>query len=140
MINYICLIWLTGTQQGTENSRMYNEMVIIKMVQAMTKLVQTPPDVFRQQIVRHFGARGDAMYERIKGWMEASNDMNNRNVQTADTEDASSAAVALASRAPKFSLVPASRGFFLTLSGLLEVFRAKVDELKRSPVSEASDL
>lgn len=123
---------LIGSQQGTENARMYNEMVIIKMVQSMTKLIQSPPDVFRQQIERHFASRGYAMYERIKGWMEDSNDFNNRNETTI--------AVPNPSREPKFPLVPASRGFCLTLSGLLEVFRAKVDALKKNPLNEGSDL
>lgn len=102
-------------------------MVIIKMVQSMTKLIQSPPDVFRHQIERHFAARGLSMYERIKGWMEASNDFNNQRI----SEEYSR-------QEPKFSLVPASRGFCLTLNGLLETFRGKVEALR--PVSEGSDL
>lgn len=113
---------------------MYNEMVIIKMVQSMTKLIQSPPEVFRQQIEQHFAARGHAMYERIKGWMEASNDFNNRTDNTLTVSETS------IDRLPKFSLVPASRGFCLTLNGLLETFRNKVESLKRDPVGEDSDL
>lgn len=112
---------------------MYNEMVMIKMVQSMTKLIQSPPDVFRHQIERHFKERGIAMYERIKSWMEASNDYNNRATNT----DASSEKH-LSVVGPMFSLVPASRGFCLTLSGLLENFRTKIDDLKNS--NEGSNL
>lgn len=43
-----------GSQQGRENSRMYNEMVILKLVQAMSKLVQHPPPVFEEDIRAHF--------------------------------------------------------------------------------------
>lgn len=61
-----------GTQQGRENSRMYNEMVIIKMVQSSTKIMQQPPELFRQEIFEHWNQRGPSMYERLKGWMELS--------------------------------------------------------------------
>lgn len=57
-------------QQANENSRMYNEMVIIKMVQSMSKLLQHPPDVFREEIIKHFKQTGLKMYERIRYWME----------------------------------------------------------------------
>ncbi|XP_013142988.1 PREDICTED: E2/E3 hybrid ubiquitin-protein ligase UBE2O [Papilio polytes] len=33
-----------GTQQGKENSRMYNEMVLLKLVQSMTRMVVSPPE------------------------------------------------------------------------------------------------
>ena len=53
-----------GTQQGQENSRMYNEMVILKLIISMTKLVHNPPPIFKEEIKAHFerhGARyGDA--------------------------------------------------------------------------------
>lgn len=51
---------------------MYNEMVIIKMVQATTKLIQNTPEVFHKEISNHFKENGLKMYERIKGWMELS--------------------------------------------------------------------
>lgn len=52
---------------------MYNEMVILKLVQSMTKLLTSPPDIFRDQIIRHFQDRGKNMYNRIHDWMELSN-------------------------------------------------------------------
>ncbi|XP_055677910.1 (E3-independent) E2 ubiquitin-conjugating enzyme isoform X2 [Lutzomyia longipalpis] len=61
-----------GTQQGMENSRMYNEMAVIKLVQSMTKLMCSPPDIFKEQIVRHFEEKGFSMYERIKNWLDLS--------------------------------------------------------------------
>ena len=42
-----------GTQQGHENSRMYNEMVVLKMVQAMTRLALHPPEAFKDEIQQH---------------------------------------------------------------------------------------
>lgn len=55
---------------------MYNEMVLLKLVQSMTKLMSNPPEVFREQILTHFHACGQRMYSRLKTWMELSNDCN----------------------------------------------------------------
>lgn len=46
-----------GTQQGRENSRMYNEMVVLKLIQAMSKVIQAPPEIFKNEIIRHFRSR-----------------------------------------------------------------------------------
>lgn len=115
-----------GTQQGIENSRMYNEMVIIKMVQATSKLLQSPPDIFRKEIIEHYKSNGDLMYKRIKGWMELSK------AKTGNTEQ-----IQLDYPLPEFPLVPASRGFCLTLAGLLQHFQTKLGALSKSYVNES---
>lgn len=51
---------------------MYNEMVVLKLVQSMTKLIASPPEVFKDQIHEHFRQNGDKFYRRIKSWMELS--------------------------------------------------------------------
>lgn len=107
-----------GTQQGKENSRMYNEMVIIKLVQSMTKLISSPPDIFRDQIILHFKERGKTMYERIKGWMDYS--------QLQETSQDKLNTSPESFTPPEFPLVPASRGFCLTLAGLLDNFYRKL--------------
>lgn len=71
----ILFIFDVGTQQGKENSRMYNEMAILKLVQSMTKLITSPPELFRTQIIDHFKSRGKAFYLRIKQWMEYSQEI-----------------------------------------------------------------
>lgn len=43
-----------GSQQGKENSRMYNEMAVLKLVQSLTKLILQPPPVFKEEILQHF--------------------------------------------------------------------------------------
>ena len=55
---------------------MYNEMAILKLVQSMTKLISNPPEIFKEQICTHFKAKGEAMYKRIKYWMDLSNEFN----------------------------------------------------------------
>lgn len=51
---------------------MYNEMVVLKLVQSMTKLITSPPEVFKDQIHEHFRQKGEKFYKRIKSWMELS--------------------------------------------------------------------
>lgn len=58
---------------------MYNEMVILKLVQSMTKLIVSPPEVFKDQIHEHFLQKGENFYQRIKSWMELSETDANRN-------------------------------------------------------------
>jgi len=108
---------------------MYNEMVVLKLVQSMTKLVTAPPEVFRDQIHQHFLMNGDAFYQRIKLWMKLSETVS---------EAAAGKSLAVAEAAqksdkmntPDFPLIPASKGFCLTLVGFLESFHKKLHEIK----------
>ena len=47
-------------------------MVVLKLVQSMTKLIASPPEVFKDQIYEHFRQNGEKFYKRIKSWMELS--------------------------------------------------------------------
>lgn len=67
-----------GSQQGCENSRMYNEMVVLKLVQSQTKLLQHPPSVFREVIVQHFKRHAEKLCKRLDHWMEISEHHNNQ--------------------------------------------------------------
>lgn len=104
---------------------MYNEMVIIKLVQSMTKMLQQPGETFRDVIVKHFSERGRPMYERLRGWLNASNAAPHSN----DGHEPQAAAIGAGVEVPQFPLVPASRGFCLTLAGLLDTFRERVETL-----------
>ncbi|XP_063896536.1 (E3-independent) E2 ubiquitin-conjugating enzyme-like [Helicoverpa armigera] len=97
-----------GTQQGKENSRMYNEMVLLKLVQSMTKMLMNPPEPFREEILTHLRATGGALCSRLEGLVRLSGEGG------AEAEAA----------APEFPLLPASRGFCLTLRSSLQQFRA----------------
>lgn len=59
-----------GLQEGYENSRCYNEMALIKMVQSMTQLLQNPIDVFKQEIQKHFVSSGWRLVHRLEVWLE----------------------------------------------------------------------
>ena len=47
-----------GTQQALENSKMYNEMVLLKLVQSLTRILGRPPPTFHDQVVQHFAENG----------------------------------------------------------------------------------
>lgn len=59
-----------GLQEGYENSRCYNEMALIKMVQSMTQLLQNPVEVFKQEIQEHFLSNGWRLVHRLEAWLE----------------------------------------------------------------------
>ena len=67
-----------GSQQGRENSRMYNEMVVLKLVQSQTKLLQYPPSVFKDAIMSHFHRHAENLLTRLELWMEISEQHNNQ--------------------------------------------------------------
>ncbi|CAD0199272.1 unnamed protein product [Chrysodeixis includens] len=90
-----------GTQQGKENSRMYNEMVLLKLVQSMTKMATRPPEPFREEILSHLRGCAGALCSRLEALVSAA-----------------------PGPAPDYPLLPASRGFCLTLRSSLAAFRA----------------
>lgn len=47
-----------GTQQGGENSRMYNENVLIKLVQSMSRMVANPPSPWEKESIQHIKIHG----------------------------------------------------------------------------------
>ncbi|CAH2106594.1 unnamed protein product [Euphydryas editha] len=94
-----------GTQQGRENSRMYNEMVLLKLVQSMTKMLMNPPEPFREEILQHLRNSAASLCRRVEGLVALSNG------QPTDISP------------PDYPLIPASRGFCLTLRSSLESFR-----------------
>ena len=47
-----------GSQQGEENSRMYNEMVLIKLVQAMSRMMTNPHSPWEKESVQHIRLHG----------------------------------------------------------------------------------
>ena len=61
-----------GTQQGLENSRMYNETVLLKLTQSMNKIAKDPPPTFAQEVTDHVAQRGRGYVQRLEGWIEAS--------------------------------------------------------------------
>ncbi|KAK7004416.1 E2/E3 hybrid ubiquitin-protein ligase UBE2O [Biomphalaria glabrata] len=61
-----------GTQVGLENSRMYNEMAIIKTIQSLIKMCAKLPVLFNQEIYHYLKAHGPKMIARLRKWTEES--------------------------------------------------------------------
>ncbi|XP_054281969.1 (E3-independent) E2 ubiquitin-conjugating enzyme UBE2O-like isoform X2 [Macrosteles quadrilineatus] len=118
-----------GSQQGRENSRMYNEMVALKLVQSMSKLILHPPPVFRQEVFDHFNSNAHKLCNRLESWLEISEKYNDSHPLSPTTptsfrqlhsdEITNHCNVPL----PEFPLIPASKGFCLTLRKTLVTFR-----------------
>merc|ERR1711936_137920 len=54
-----------GTQQGEENSRMYNEMAVLKLVTSMTRMVNNPPKPFVTEITDHMKDNAGKLITRL---------------------------------------------------------------------------
>lgn len=93
------------TDVGCENSRLYNEMAVVKVTQSMARMFSHPPETFKEEIISHARARGQQFLSRLQSW------------------------TSLETPAPltEFPLLPPSKGFRLSLlraiSELDEVLR-----------------
>lgn len=81
-------------------------MVLLKLVQSMTKMVMNPPEPFRDEILAHMRANAGALCHRLEGLVALSAGTATGPVPP-----------------PDYPLVPASRGFCLTLRSSLDAFR-----------------
>ncbi|XP_075033868.1 (E3-independent) E2 ubiquitin-conjugating enzyme [Mixophyes fleayi] len=61
-----------GLQEGYENSRCYNEMALIRVVQSMTQMLRRPVEVFQQEILEHFQGSGWRLAQRIETWLDTN--------------------------------------------------------------------
>jgi ubiquitin-conjugating enzyme E2 O len=102
----------THTQQGYENSRTYNEYVILKLVQSMTELLNASPKVFESEVLQHFDANGEKMCERLMKYCEEE------------------------PLKPEFPLLPVSRGLKLSLASALQGFRHALKKALSGRVKE----
>ncbi|XP_031831737.1 (E3-independent) E2 ubiquitin-conjugating enzyme [Nomia melanderi] len=113
-----------GSQEGRENSRMYNEMVVLKLVQAQTKLLQHPPAIFKDIIVEHFKRHAKKLLQRLDLWMEISEQHNNQHPLSPVTPTTFKQISDVDQKIlPEFPLIPASKGFCITLRKTLATFR-----------------
>ncbi|KAL0279305.1 UNVERIFIED_CONTAM: hypothetical protein PYX00_000896 [Menopon gallinae] len=166
-----------GTQQGHENSRMYNEMAILKLVQAMTKMVVHPPEVFKDEIKQHFAQCSNRFIGRLQKWLDISEKyiagLNKESEKVSNADGPSSSEAVTESDAgenssqkkealslqetrlsrtvledrnkhweqsliniestadqPEFPLLPASRGFCITLRKSLAAFQNILESQK----------
>ena len=107
-----------GTQQGEENSRMYNEMAVLKLVTSMTRMVNNPAQPFASEMMEHMRVNAKKFMTRMALWRKISLEHS-----SAATSPVSADQPALPEEMPDFPLIPASKGFCLTLNKALTQFK-----------------
>lgn len=90
----------TESQQGFENSRTYNELVVLKLVQSMMEMLRSPPEIFKQEVYNHFAVHGIHLSKRLHKWCCETDPLK-----------------------PEFPLLPVSKGLKLSLNAALETFQ-----------------
>ncbi|XP_053200376.1 (E3-independent) E2 ubiquitin-conjugating enzyme-like [Panonychus citri] len=121
-----------GTPIGHENSRLYNEMVIVKLIQSMTKMIISPEDAFKDEIMDHFNKRMKHFISRIENWLKISDTWNSKYsnepidkmLTLLNLQDDYSA-----KRLPGFPLLPGSQGFCLSARKALNILKENLTSL-----------
>merc|ERR1712020_588516 len=123
-----------GTQQGIENSRMYNELAILKMTQSLNAIAKNPPVVFREEIMEHFKERSSELFGRLDAWLEMSECQNglpaNANTSGELKIIQSNVDENGVSLAPQFPLLPGSKGFCISLRKAISTFKETIQKTK----------
>ncbi|CAH0564110.1 unnamed protein product [Brassicogethes aeneus] len=101
----------TDTQQGYENSRTYNELVILKLVQSMTEMLQNPPQTFKEEVLNHFSVSGKNLCDRLGRFCSDEDPL-----------------------APDFPLLPVSKGLKLSLNSALKAFEENLNKMLKIDV------
>ncbi|KAG5444178.1 hypothetical protein CSKR_101668 [Clonorchis sinensis] len=95
-----------GTTESRENSRVYNESVVVTLVQSMVSLLSNPVPVFKQETIQHCLTYGDAYASLLEFWAS----LDEFEYERLSSED-SNAKLTL----PDFPLAPVSRGFQISV-------------------------
>lgn len=123
-----------GSQQGSENSRMYNEMVLLKLVQSLTKMLGNIPEVFRQEILSFQAQHSADLCNRLQRWMAMSEQYTKLHPNSPPTPESFFASMGpLDPPPPDYPLIPVSRGFCLSLNSSLEAYRNALKQVAISP-------
>merc|ERR1712126_805899 len=117
-----------GAQQGNENSRMYNEMAVLKLVQSMTKLARNPQVPFQEEIQQHFQESGKKLTTRLLKWKTVSLE-HMESLASTPTTPGTSIKACHGLDMPDFPLVPASKGFCLTLDKAIQNFQSALEAI-----------
>jgi len=107
---------------------MYNEMVVLKLVQAMTRLALNPPEAFKDHVLQHFQNNAQRLIERVDNWRQISLAAMNCSSSTTPEDDISligpESFTQASQKMPEFPLVPASKGFCLSLDKSVEALKS----------------
>ncbi|EDV91461.1 (E3-independent) E2 ubiquitin-conjugating enzyme [Drosophila grimshawi] len=117
-----------GTQLGNENSRVYNEMAIIKMAHSTVKQLQNPPQIFRKELIEHFKEFGGELLGRMQAWSEYSAHAQSLKITSINDMPKD---YKTPCEMPEFPLLPCSRGFCIAVKGVLATLQNELSALER---------
>nr|XP_036674139.1 (E3-independent) E2 ubiquitin-conjugating enzyme UBE2O [Drosophila suzukii] len=122
-----------GTQLGNENSRVYNEMAIIKIAHSTVKQLKNPPLVFRNELIEHFKEFGSELHGRMLAWSEYSLEAQRQRITSIKDMPVDYKAPC---ELPEFPLLPCSRGFCIAVKGVLGQLESELTALGASLVTD----
>jgi len=99
-----------GSVEGLENSRLYNEMASIKMLQSIQNMLSRPPEIFKDEAMKHFKENLPRVIERYNSWLEIT-ETGHKDI-------------------PTYPLFPLSKGFRATVIRVLESLNKKLEKLQ----------
>ncbi|KAI8045129.1 hypothetical protein M5D96_001308 [Drosophila gunungcola] len=115
-----------GTQLGNENSRVYNEMAIIKIAHSTVNQLKNPPLIFRNELIEHFKEFGSELHGRIQAWSEYSAEAQRQRITSIKDMPVEYKAPC---ELPEFPLLPCSRGFSIAVKGVLGQLQSELTAL-----------
>merc|ERR1712226_1459791 len=110
-------------------------MAILKLVQSMTKLVRNPQVPFQEEIQQHFQDNGKKLTSRLLRWKAVWMSHIQSVAGTPTTPGTSKSSLDL----PDFPLVPASKGFCLTLDKAIQSFQSALETAVVSKIEMSLD-
>lgn len=99
-------------------------MVVVKMVQSMTKMMLYPPEAFAKETQEHCKQIFDQFVKRHEKWIEVSEMWNSKcDSKESSTFEQEVSKLFPGLELPSFPLLPGSQGFVLSLKKALANFR-----------------
>ncbi|XP_075239829.1 uncharacterized protein LOC142335270 isoform X3 [Convolutriloba macropyga] len=105
-------------QTGQENAKMYNEMVIIRLVEACTCQILSPHETFREEILEHFRFVAWNLITRLQLWCDHGTEVG--------ADGAGAQLTTSEVKTPGFPLFPISNGFRISLQREIAKFKLAV--------------
>ena len=90
-----------GTTEGQKRSREYNEMVLLENLKSLTRLADSPPVIFYNEVREHLIERSHVLTKRLETWMKNCQTEPTTSKRGIEIEGASSAEGSDVNQAPK---------------------------------------
>lgn len=119
-----------GCREGYEKCRMYNETVVLKVIQSLGRIILDPPETFRAEVEQHVRDRAARFIARLEGWIALADAWDASHPDTRPTQEELRAFAEKADRGssgtmafPNYPLLPATKGFYLAVRRALVTFK-----------------